>query len=350
MVAAQSGRARALRIVALGVLGGVAALVPLAPPGVGGMSAASASGVPARPSAGCALAQPAPPGTSNQLLAAGGDDGGYVREVPPSYGGRVPLPVVVDLHGWGESAAIQVHISQLGAYGATHRFITITPQIAEPALVWGLGLHSKDVAFMGALLHTVDATLCVDRNRIFVTGYSYGAFLASVLACVDADQIAAVAPVAGIQNPPGCRPSRPVPVVAFHGTADPFVPYLGGIGSASLKLEAPDGSQRTLGQVLGKKAAKVKGPTIPGNAAAWARRNGCAPAPSHRKVASDVTLIAYSCPKGDEVELYRVTGGGHAWPGSAVSKEIASVVGYTTMAISADQIMWAFFAAHPLHT
>jgi polyhydroxybutyrate depolymerase len=43
-----------------------------------------------------------------------------------------------------------------------------------------------------------------------------------------------------------------------------------------------------------------------------------------------------------------VTGGGHAWPGSPVSKAIAPVVGYTTMAISADQIMWAFFVAHPL--
>ena len=350
MVAAQSGRARALRIVALAVLGGVAALVPLAPPGAGGTSAPSASSVPARPSAGCALAQPAPSGTSNQLLAAGGDDGGYVREVPPSYTGRVPLPLVVDLHGWGETAAIQVHISQLGAYGATHRFITITPQVAEPALVWQLGFHGKDVAFIGALLRTVDATLCVDRNRTFVSGYSFGAFLTSTLACVDAGQIAAVATVAGIQNPAGCRPSRPVPVVAFHGTADPFVPYLGGVGPGTLKLEAPDGSKRTLGQVLGKNAAKAKGPTIPENTAAWARRNGCAPTPSDRKVASEVTLIAYSCPKGDEVELYRVTGGGHAWPGSPVSKEIASVVGYTTMAISADRIMWAFFAAHPLHT
>jgi len=32
-----------------------------------------------------------------------------------------------------------------------------------------------------------------------------------------------------------------------------------------------------------------------------------------------------------------------------VSKELASVIGYTTTAISADRIMWSFFAAHPLH-
>jgi polyhydroxybutyrate depolymerase len=61
-----------------------------------------------------------------------------------------------------------------------------------------------------------------------------------------------------------------------------------------------------------------------------------------------VTLIAYSCPHDNTVELYRVTGGGHAWPGSAITQSLAKVVGFTTMAISADQIMWDFFAAHPL--
>ena len=231
------------------------------------------------------------------MLAAGGDEGAYVREVPPSYSGRTPLPVVIDLHGWGEQAVFQVQITKLGDYGAAHRFITITPQVTEPALVWRLDSSGKDVVFMGALLDTVEKTLCVDTNRIYVTGYSYGAFLTSTLACVYARRIAAVAPVAGIQNPAGCHPSRPVPVVAFHGTADPFVPYLGGIGSASLKLPAPDGSHRTLGQALGKKASKFKGPTIPDNTAAWAKRNGCAPRPTERTVATRVTLITYSCPR-----------------------------------------------------
>lgn len=332
----------------LAALVALTALLSLVPISSDLAAPASSSNVPARSSAGCAAAQTVSPGSSTQLLAAGGDEGAYVREIPPSYSGRTPLPVVVDLHGWGEPASFQVKVSSLGDYGAAHGFITITPQVTEPALVWSLDPTGKDVVFMGALLDTVEKSLCVDTNRIYVTGYSYGAFLASTLACVYARRIAAIAPVAGIQNPARCRPSRPVPVVAFHGTADPFVPYLGGIGSAALKLQAPDGSHRTLGEVLGKRASKIKGPTIPNNTAAWAKRNGCAPKPTQARVATRVILIAYSCPKGDEVELYRVMGGGHAWPGSAVSQAIAPVVGYTTMAISADRIMWAFFVAHPL--
>jgi polyhydroxybutyrate depolymerase len=60
-----------------------------------------------------------------------------------------------------------------------------------------------------------------------------------------------------------------------------------------------------------------------------------------------VTLISYSCPNGSSVELYRVRGGGHTWPGSALSAG-AKQLGVTTMAINASKIIWNFFSAHPL--
>jgi polyhydroxybutyrate depolymerase len=152
--------------------------------------------------------------------------------------------------------------------------------------------------------------------------------------------------VAGLQAPVGCHPSRAVPVVAFHGTADPFVPYAGGIGPKALALPAPDGSSGTLGQSLGPKARK--GPSIPEQTTAWAKRNGCSTTPIDHVVASDVTLITYHCPAGHEVELYRVTGGGHAWPGSSFTNSISGIVGPTTFSISADDLMWAFFQSDPL--
>jgi polyhydroxybutyrate depolymerase len=338
------------RAVWISALTGLGALVPLGPLTAAGANAGAAT-VAARPSAGCAVTPAVAPGTSDQLLAAAGDNGSYVREIPPSYTGRVPVPVVIDLHGYSEPAQLQAQLSGLGTYGDSHGFVTITPQVADPVPMWQTGFKSNDVAFIGALLHTVDATLCADRNRIYVTGYSNGAFLTSTIACVYASQVAAVAPVAGLENPSGCHPVRPVPIVAFHGTADPFVSYTGGLGPSSLKLPAPDGSGRTIGQELGKNAAKERiGPSIPVITADWAKRDGCAAGPTSTAVATGVTRIAYSCSGGNEVELYRVTGGGHAWPGSALSQAVASVVGPTTMAISADQIMWSFFAAHPLRS
>ncbi len=342
-VRSRSGRGWVAALVGAAVLAGLLAPVAF---GLGTGSAAGASAtVPARPSAGCALANPVKPGSASLLLVAGGDDGAYVREVPPSYSGHTPMPVVIDLHGLDEPATLQVSISALGTYGKAHGFITITPQVAGAEPLWNTTLGSKDLAFIGGLLRTVDSSLCADRNRIFVTGYSNGAFLTSSIACQYASQVAAVSPVAGIENPPGCHPSRPVPVVAFHGTADQYVNYNGGPGPAGLKLVS---GSTSLATAMGNAIPEPGSPSIPANTAAWAARNGCASKSSQRTVTSDVTLIAYSCPHNATVELYRVRGGGHAWPGSVASKAIESAIGRVTYSISADAIMWRFFEAHPL--
>ena len=44
----------------------------------------------------------------------------------------------------------------------------------------------------------------------------------------------------------------------------------------------------------------------------------------------------------------RLDGGGHTWPGSEFGDNIVDIVGYNTHSISANEIMWAFFQAHPL--
>ena len=88
---------------------------------------------------------------------------------------------------------------------------------------------------------------------------------------------------------------------------------------------------------------------VPDIVAGWAERNGCSDsAPTTTTVAADVDLIAYTCPRGAETELFRVTGGGHTWPGRAFAKNIESYVGPTTDSISATEEIWKFFEAHPL--
>jgi polyhydroxybutyrate depolymerase len=270
--------------------------------------------------------------------------------VPPTYDGTKPVPVVLDLHGYSEGAQVHVLMSDLGHFGDQKGFVTVTPQgTAEPIPRWDTNFDSKDYAYIGDLLNEVDRTLCVDQRRVFVTGLSNGAFFTSSLVCKYADRLAAAAPVAGIRDVAGCQPSRPVPVVAFHGTDDQFVSYNGGYGSAAAKLPAPDGSTRTLGNSATTPSTRPSDrETIPEITAAWAKRNGCATEPTETPVAADVTKISFDCPAGDDVVLYRVQGGGHSWPGSSFSKSVAAVVGKTTDSISANEIMWEFFQAHPL--
>ena len=314
------------------------------------ISPTSATAVAARPSAGCGATPAVKPGQERVDLTSGGTGRWYLRQVPPSYAPPRPMPVVVDLHGYMVGATIETAATGLGAYGDTHGFLTITPQGSGRAkfVTWDTALGSVDVKFLGDLLDNVEQTLCVDQRRIFVTGYSQGAFMTSTLACVDARRIAAVAPVAGIRDPPGCRPARPVPVVAFHGTADPDIAYTGGLGAAALALPAPDGSGRTMGQEGLQHRPPLNGASIVKITSAWAVRNGCGTGPRPGLSRSDITLFVWPCTSDRTVELYRITGGGHTWPGSPFTAAASAILGHTTMSISADLIMWSFFQAHPL--
>jgi polyhydroxybutyrate depolymerase len=301
-------------------------------------------------SAGCQTGKAPIQNGETLNFSAAQEAGSYIVEAPSGENSRHPLPLVIDLHGYSETAAIQADFTQLGSYGATEGFITVTPQVNEPVQHWIITPGSSDQKFLIALIGHLDNTLCVDNRRVYVAGYSNGAFMASALACSDASKIAAVATVAGIEATSGCHPSRRVPVIAFHGTADPFVPYTGGIGSAVKDLPAPNGNG-TIGSHPNSKidqGIQQNDLPIPVEEARWAARNGCSKFPKTSTVAKDVTLIAYSCPHNATVELYRENGDGHIWAGSEAMVAIASIVGKTTFSISANELIWKFFKSHPL--
>ncbi len=296
------------------------------------------------PSSGCRAAAPAA-GSATVRFAAAGKSGSYILDVPP--GANRPTPVVLDLHGYLEPPVLERLGSGLGEFGSKHGFITVTPTIDEPGLPrWDFTPGGKDIDYLSALLTHVQSTLCVDRRRVYAAGLSMGAFTTSALACRLSDRLAAVAPVAGLQDFDWCRPKRPMPVVAFHGTADPIVSYTGGSGPNARLLPAPDGSgARAQG---GGPAVNGPGPqSIPADAAAWARRDGCGGTPARRRVTADVDLISYPCPVNGSVELYSVLGGGHTWPGSSLPSP-APFTGTTTKSIDANRIIWDFFRAHPM--
>jgi polyhydroxybutyrate depolymerase len=148
-----------------------------------------------------------------------------------------------------------------------------------------------------------------------------------LLACQLADRIAAVGSVSGAYLLPldECRPARPVPLIAFHGTADPIVSYAGG-PSAAFALPFP---------------------AVPEWIAAWAGRHGCAAIPVPLPARGEASGVQYTgCQGGADVTFYTIQGGGHAWPGSDPLPPF--IVGHTTQDIDATAMMWAFFSQHPL--
>ena len=316
-------------------------------------AAATPADVEPRPSAGCGASAVAA-GEEKVTITSGGVERWYLRHVPPAHDGSTPVPVVVDLHGYSEGAEVHAMVSGLGPYGDEQGFVTLTPhgQGQGPVPLWDTTPGGHDQVFLEAMLDEVEASLCVDTGRVFVTGLSNGAMMTSRLACELSDRLAAAAPVAGVTEVEDCQADRPVPVVAFHGTDDGFLSYDGGFGPQVASLPSPDG-QGTLGDVADQPGAPAEptGPSVPEVVAEWAGRNGCDDAaPDEAAVADDVTVLSFDCPVGAEAELYRVEGGGHSWPGSEFLANVENIVGRTTMSISANEVMWKFFEQHPLAT
>ena len=76
--------------------------------------------------------------------------------------------------------------------------------------------------------------------------------------------------------------------------------------------------------------------------AQWAKLNGCAADAAEQRISPHVKELVYPGCKVDTA-LYVIEGGGHTWPGGVDVPRL----GATTKEISAAELIWAFFKAHP---
>ncbi len=267
--------------------------------------------------------------------------------VPTASRERHPLPVVLALHGGGGTGARMHQLTGLDATAEKYGFFLVYPEGVDKG--WNDGradVHSAahreevaDVDFVRAILDDLKATYLVDETRVFATGMSNGAMMSSRLACELSDRIVAVALVAGTTPrsiQPTCAPKRPVSVMIVHGTADPIVPYEGG----EVRLRG----LASRGMVISAEAT----------AAEWARHDGCEPGAAERAIPDTNTKDGSTihvqtwgrCAEGTAVELWKIQGGGHTWPGGwqYLSDEL---IGTTNRDIDAREEIWKFFASHP---
>jgi len=269
----------------------------------------------------------------------------YLLTTPTTRAGAGPLPVVVDLHGLAEGAALEATTTQFGPAAQHDGFIAVFPEGTGSPVGWDIAPATSahpnhDIDFMNAMLDSLEAHQCVDTSRIYVAGFSDGALFTSLLACTMAGRFAAFAAVAGAVMPTPCAPGRRVPIVAFHGTADPILYFNGGVGTAALNHDLGHGPAPT---TTTPPPVDLDGKGYPANVKAWARADGCNVHPTDTKVSPHVILRTYRCPPGAAVDFYIVMGGGHAWPGSKLSAELSSITGPSTSEIDATGIIWQFF-------
>ncbi len=173
-----------------------------------------------------------------------------------------------------------------------------------------------DVKYLRELLAEIRNVYAVDPRRIFVVGHSNGGFMALRLGCELSGELAAVVSLAGAAVE-RCHPASSVSVLQIHGDRDFGVRF--------------DGGTNILGKGGGAYVGAVE------TVARWARDDGCGSTRSSGATidlettlpGSETTVSTYDgCPKGIDVALWTIQGGGH------VPKIDAALI-------------WAWLSAHP---
>jgi polyhydroxybutyrate depolymerase len=225
-----------------------------------------------------------------------------------------PAPLVIVFHGFMGTPGAVARQTAMHEIGDREGFITAYPAARGLLPAWRADRDAGDdgdVGFVRDLVAELGAELPVDHDRVYATGMSNGGGMVDRLACEAADLIAAAAPVAGAFSTGPCEPGRPVPIAAFHGSADWIVPFSGWEG------------------VL---------PSIPEWAAGWADRNGCERPRSPRALGGDAAEYTWEDCAADVV-LFVIGGGSHQWPGAHETRRDG------TGTLSASETIWEFFSA-----
>jgi poly(3-hydroxybutyrate) depolymerase len=178
--------------------------------------------LPPEGSAGCGLGAE---GIATEL-DVDGQTRSFELSLPPDYDPGKTYPLVFALHGLGGYGLLAKSYFGL-QWSAASEAILVYPDALPLQLFgfqagWELSPYGYDFDFFDALYAHLAASLCVDLDRVFATGHSFGGYMSNSLGCYRSEVLDAIAPVAG--GPPaygGC--GAPIGVWLTHGSADATV-------------------------------------------------------------------------------------------------------------------------------
>lgn len=185
-------------------------------------------------SPGCGAATPLESGT--HTIAVGGSSRSYILEVPANYDPGQQYPLIFVWHPLGGSASQVVNGGYDGLKSrANGTAILIAPDglAGSAAGINGQGWYNEgggDMDFLRAMLDELNTSLCIDRDRIFSTGFSFGGMMSYALGFEFGDVFRALAPASGnLQGTPHQKiTDNPIAILGLHGDVDDFVATDGG--------------------------------------------------------------------------------------------------------------------------
>lgn len=222
-----------------------------------------------------------PPGMTRYTLEHNALEREYFVFLPSTYDGSIRYPAAIFMHGYGGSATgTEAEVTNgLTRYAEEYGYVMIFPQSTwfmsdePPGEPWevsswnhisdgfdkgpagpictedaerypcppecgscgrcGWASCHDDVGFLEALVTRVTADWAIDADRVYVAGFSNGAFMSNRIAC-EASQLFAAAALFGGRVEPGfeCTPEVAVPLLQVNGGRDEVVPYDGRVSNA----------------------------------------------------------------------------------------------------------------------
>jgi poly(hydroxyalkanoate) depolymerase family esterase len=279
----------------------------------------------------------------------------YELYVPSSYSPSTPVPLVVALHGCGQTADGFRALTHWDMLGESKGFIVLLPQqdnSNNPLGCWNFfqdaSMHrgAGDPARIAAVTSLIENSYNVDPHRVYVTGLSAGGAMASVMGATYPDYYAAIgigsgceyaatATCAGYQSADPAQASqaaykemgpraRPMPFVAFQGSSDTTVPPVNGQQLVQQWLATDDLADD--GSANGSVSTSPMKQT-----------------PGFSSGGQYYTVNSYGDRNKAELgEYWLINGMNHAWSGGDASQSFSDPSGPDETGS-----MYTFFAAHP---
>lgn len=287
-------------------------------------------------------------GLTKRTIAVGGAERIYYVHKAPDL--TAPAPVVIQLHGGNGTAPRRAQQTGFNTLADAEGFIAVYPQGVnygwndgrDTAFLQDRQANADDVGFFHAMVDDLVEKGEADPRRIYVSGGSNGGMMTFRLMCEAGDRIAAATViVASLPEPLAatCRPTSARPMLIMNGTADPLMPFEGGVVARSIEN----------GRVI----------PVMQTVEFWKIANGCSDPPTQAQapdrdpedgVRTDVISWS-SCRDNAGLVFYRMNGAGHGLPGRSRSKsEVAERLGgKSTNDFDSTAESWAFMQRFALN-
>ncbi len=217
-------------------------------------------------------------GQTTGTLTVDGTQRNYIVYVPKNLGENRPL--LISCHGMNQDAAYQKKMLDIESVCDTAKFVTVFPNGIDKS--WDIS-GNRDINYVTALIDKMVTLYKIDRNRVYLSGFSMGGMFTYHAMNKIPDKIAAFAPISGYPMGGATANSnvRPLPIIHTHGTSDDVVAFSGVQGALNV----------------------------------WIKHNGCPTTPSvtqRYRNASHITRRVWGPGKeGVEVVLMEMAGKGH---------------------------------------